>query len=316
MEVSRSLPLDILRLLFEFSASTSFNSALALSLVSKEVQRWTDPYLFETVQKTGENYSGIPETSLLGQLFMSNASPRIVVARSYVRTLAWDKFVPQDSYVKKALDIFPNLVQLCLWGNIFPYQPQDSFSRHFEITQTHTSLRRIATCLHNRSKAPPNGFGSPFWMNITHLQIRYLDAVSSSESAFQVPLFTSMSSLTHLALSPFASENDPDADLAFSRAKASFPPSLILCLLALKSSRVVAPMSIRSWLSEMTDACLKIDERIVMWWTIPKDDVDESAVVKSRDSFQEWCRVQDGAQTYWDMGEAILKRRREQLRNI
>ncbi|KAH8828888.1 hypothetical protein DL96DRAFT_1595869 [Flagelloscypha sp. PMI_526] len=147
-------------------------------------------------------------------------------------------------------------------------------------------------------------------MTITHLQVRFVTPISSSESAFQLPLFISMKSLTHLALSSLGDEEEPDANLAFSRAQGTFPPSLILCLLALTPS---GSSSLKHWFADMTDACLKVDERMVMWCMNREGDVDEIPVVRSNDSFQDWCRVTDGVQTFWDLGDAVLKRRRERV---
>ncbi|KAH8828890.1 hypothetical protein DL96DRAFT_1814195 [Flagelloscypha sp. PMI_526] len=310
MDTVHSLPLDILRLVFELSASTSVESAQVLSLVSKEVQRWTDPHLFQIVRKAGHNSFEISKTSLLEQMCMPDASPRIIVARNYVRSLVLDKFASKGSHFpEQALEIFPNLTQVCVWGNIFPLKGMGSLSQNFEITQSYPCLRRIATCLDSQANVPPNAFGSPSWMNITHLQVRSYRPISSDGSAFQLPLFISMTSLTHLALSRMIDKEEYNADLAFSRVRKTFPPSLILCLLDLMPSGTLA---INHWYRDMTNRCLKVDERIVMWWTGPKYDVGEM-VARTHNSFQDWCRVQDGEQTFWEMGEAVLKRRRERL---
>ncbi|KAH8828889.1 hypothetical protein DL96DRAFT_1789646 [Flagelloscypha sp. PMI_526] len=313
MEAIHGLPLDILRLLFEFSASTNIESAKVLSLVSKEVQSWTDPHLFQIVRKFGTNSSGISETSLLGQMCIPDASPRIILARNYVRSLVWDKSVPKGSYTEQALKLFPNLTQLCLWQNIFPANRKDPLKQDFETTQSYPSLRRVATCLYSQLSVPPNAFSSPFWMTITHLQVRSVIQISFMHSAFQLPLFIPMTSLTHLAISRFADVVELDTNLALSRVRGTFPPSLTLCLLDLMP---YGSVSLRHWFEDMTEACLKIDERIVMWWPDPRGDIDEMAVVRSNDPFQDWCRVQDGAQTFWEMGEAVLKRRRERLQAV
>ncbi|KAH8828898.1 hypothetical protein DL96DRAFT_1595904 [Flagelloscypha sp. PMI_526] len=312
MEENHNLPHDILRLLFEYSASTSTGSAKMLSLVSKEVQGWTDPYLFKTIQELGDTYSGISATSVLGRMLMTDASPRIVLARNYVRALAWRKFIPNLSYIRQALESFPNLTQLCLWGSLFPSHARGSNDRlfSFAVTQNYPSLRRVATCIESPSNISSNSFGSPFWMNITHLQVKYSRTISSSVSALELPLFTNMSSLTHLSLLCTAGGSEANTDLAFSRVRNNFPPSLILCLLDLK-----APLDVdrKHWLDEMASSSFKVDKRIVMWSSVLEDDADEVVVSDGSDGFQAWCEFQDGLQTFWEKGESVLKRRQDRL---
>ncbi|KAH8828958.1 hypothetical protein DL96DRAFT_1708131 [Flagelloscypha sp. PMI_526] len=314
MEASYNLPLDVLRLLFEFSASTSLESAKALSLTSKEVQLWTDPCIFETVYSF-DNSSGTSWRSPLEQLCMSNASPRIVRARNYVRAVAWEDFVPQVSSVEKALEYFPNLIQICLWDNLFPFRTQNEspHSHQFEITQMYPPLRRVTTCLDYRSNVPQNAFGSPFWMTITHLQVNYYGTVSSDDSPFQQPLFATMSSLTHLALSAMNQHSEPNADLALSLVKESFPPSLRVCLLALG-----APSGVDHsyWLAEMVRASQKIDERLIMWSFVEEDSLDEIVVTSGIPTFEAWGQVLNKGQTYWEAGEMVLKRRQERIHAV
>ncbi|KAH8828926.1 hypothetical protein DL96DRAFT_1595988 [Flagelloscypha sp. PMI_526] len=301
MEAVHNLPLDILRLLFEFSASASLETARTLSLVSKEVQRWADPHLFQVVQSTSDHSDlQIPRSSLLNQICMSDASPRLVLARHYVRAIAWREHVEETTHLQQALDNLPNLSQLCLWQNIFPFEPGKLKPNQLsEITQHYPALRRLATCLSERSCLPRSAFASPFWTTITHLQVNYYyAAISSGSSPFQLPLFTAMSSLTHLALLTKHPSREDD----------TFPPSLLLCLLNLVPPRDLE----RLGNSELLSTSRKIDERIVMVTFVDEDNSDEIIIVHSGDNFQDWCEVPDEVQTLWDKGEAILKRRREQ----
>ncbi|KAH8828921.1 hypothetical protein DL96DRAFT_1595974, partial [Flagelloscypha sp. PMI_526] len=291
--------------IFELSASTWRESAQALSLVSKEVQRWTDPYLFQIVKC--RFYSGEYSISLLDRVCMPDAPPRLVLARNYVRAIAWRSRVDKRSYIELALGKFPNLAQLCLWTNFFParadYQGGLSPSGSFLIDQKYPSLRRVATCMDTLLFLPPNAFRSPFWMSITHLHINYYRAISSQNSPFRMPL-----------LSPSTdNQNETNFDLAFSRVTATLPPSLKLCLLALPPPR--KPRI--PWIKEMVDTSQNFDERIVMWVMFPVNNMDELVGTERADNFRAWCGVQDGAYTYWEMGEAVLKKRQERrIRNI
>ncbi|KAH8828930.1 hypothetical protein DL96DRAFT_1708103 [Flagelloscypha sp. PMI_526] len=310
MKASHNLPLDILRLLFEFSASASFESAKSLSLVSREVQSWTDPHLFQIVH--GHIGNGCDEfwTCLLDEMCMPDASPRLILARNYVRAVAWKEMVDENSDIEKPLDHFSNLVQICLWSNFFPGQLDYPLHDRLEITQAYPSLRRVATCIFDERTTPLNAFGSPFWTAITHLQLLYHCPMSSPYSPFQSPLFATMPSLTHLALLSEGSGIELDVDLALSRVRDSFPKSLVLCLLRL---RVPFGSNEEYWTAEMANTSSKIDQRIVMWMGLSEINAGDM-VVTSDDNFQDWCGVHDGVQTIWDKGEAILKKR--QLRAV
>ncbi|KAH8828931.1 hypothetical protein DL96DRAFT_1595994 [Flagelloscypha sp. PMI_526] len=238
---------------------------------------------------------------------MSDASPRLILARNYVHAIAWRRTVRKQSNIEKILLHFPNLVQICFWRNIFPRQPNLSAPRNEcdEIPQTHPSLRRVSTCIFSERHVPRNTFGSPFWMAVTHLQLRYFLPMSSPDSPFQSPLLVDMPSLTHLALPAKGGSSEIDTNLALSRVRDSFPQSLILCLLALRE-----PLDTHGedWVMEMANAGLKVDRRIVIWsesCQVHSSDM----VVTHDDNFQEWCGLHDGVQTLWDKGEAILKRR-------
>ncbi|KAH8828932.1 hypothetical protein DL96DRAFT_1814231 [Flagelloscypha sp. PMI_526] len=213
MEPSHNLPLDVLRVLFEFSASASFETAKELSLVSKEVQHWfvmIDPHLFQIIQGSNQDSS---RTCLLDQMCMSDASPRLVLARNYVRAVAWELNVRNQSDIEKPLEHFPNLVQICLWRNIFPHQPNHTAPRSEwdEITQAYPSLRRVS--------------------NISGIIDQCLHLILQ----FTSPILVDMPSLTHLSLPAKGSDSERDTNLALSRVRDSFPPSLVLCLLALKA---------------------------------------------------------------------------------
>ncbi|KAH8828866.1 hypothetical protein DL96DRAFT_1595824, partial [Flagelloscypha sp. PMI_526] len=272
----------------------------------------TDPYLFQILYwRTASGYEEF-WNCLLYQMCMSSASPRLIRARNYVRAVTWEDNVPEQRGIETPLDHFPNLVQLCLCRNIFPHQPgHDSPpSDRFEITQRYPYLQRVATCIFHERNTPRNAFGSPFWASVTHLQLLYYRPMSSPESPFQSPLLATMPSLTHLALSPKTGNSELDVNLALSRVRSSFPPSLVLCILAL-----MAPLDVNEeyWTMETSNASLQVDQRIVMWSEYPQANASDMLVA---DSFEAWCAIPDRKQTFWDMGEAILKKRLVQAQAV
>ncbi|KAH8828868.1 hypothetical protein DL96DRAFT_1595829 [Flagelloscypha sp. PMI_526] len=236
MAAHHDLPLDVLRLLLEFSASTSLTTARTLSLVSKNVQHWTDPHLYRIVEGDSVNYSrseryGVPSVE---RLCSSDASPRIVLAR----------------HLRLCCDMGAKCAGQILSSNFF---------------------QQVAI------PAPP--------------LYRYVLS-------------------THLALTFMALESEHDTGLAFSRIRGTFPPSLILCLFDLAAPKNVDP---GKWFTEMAYTGLKVDDRIVLCSEVPEGNPDEMVVISLRDTFQEWCGVQDGVQTFWDLGESVLKGRQGML---
>ncbi|KAH8828918.1 hypothetical protein DL96DRAFT_1679452 [Flagelloscypha sp. PMI_526] len=277
MEASHNLPLDILRLLLEFSASASIKSAKALSLVSKEVQAWTDPHLFQIVK--GRFIDLKYRISLLDRMCMSDASPRLVLARNYVRAVAWRRFQDSSSQSSEELSV---------------------------IIQKYLALRRVAICIDSGLNVTPDAFESPFWTTVTHLYLNSYRPISSPRSSFQQCLFVTMPSLMHLALYVIVGPGEIDAELAFSRVTQTFPLSLKLCLFGFYHPRTGNKQPL---ITEMASISQKFDERIVMWSMIPEDNSDEVVGVSVDDSFQAWGVVQDEVQTFWQMGEAVLKKK-------
>ncbi|KAH8814508.1 hypothetical protein DL96DRAFT_1623974 [Flagelloscypha sp. PMI_526] len=246
-------------------------------------------------------------------MIMFDASPRLILARHHVRAVAWRERVWTATSLRQVLDNFPNISQLCLWNNLFPFDPEQlGPGERSEITQHYPALKRVATSLSARLYLPQSAFRSPFWMTITHLQVNYyMNGFSSKLSPFELPLFTSISSLSHLALLDMDIFGEDDLDLAFSRVKQTFPPLLFMCLLALM------PRFKRQdhWFadSKVISMSRKVDERIVMVSSPDEDNSDDIVVVQCKDNFPEWFAIQDGAQTLWEKGETVLKRRRERL---
>ncbi|KAH8798397.1 hypothetical protein DL96DRAFT_1720519 [Flagelloscypha sp. PMI_526] len=272
-----------IRLCTEFSASSNLESARTLSLVSQEVQLWTDPFLFRCICQ----HEFSTPYQLLDQMCSHYASPRLVRARSYVRAIGW-KSPMMERNLPQYLATLPNISQLCMWVQ----------TNYFTGGQTvYSSLRRLFS-----SASQTNSFNLPFWSTITHL---HLYTVRTMVETFEQPLFGSMIQLSHLAIGTLDRywKEEPDIAAAVECVRRAFPPSLRLCLLSLDIQ--VRPSN-HAQLQELCDG--KVDNRIVVCLpTKPTLQLNGLLVLNSRDhtTYLQWCVDQAESDTYWEKGEEI-----------
>ncbi|KAH8823524.1 hypothetical protein DL96DRAFT_278004 [Flagelloscypha sp. PMI_526] len=306
-------PLSVLQLLVSFSASCDIPTARALSLVSDNFQRWADIYLFSSLSETNCTEKSLVQ--LLDQMCNESASPRLIRAKQYVRSLAWLPLPgPSNPFVSKIpryLPHFPNLVQLCVWNGYLP-ELMARDPRLFDPQKSFPNLKRLHTCSFSASTLPRSGFQYPFWSTITHLQLELQYPIHDRESPFIKPLFTSLTQLTHLALGNPGRCFCPDGPeralkMVISRVQLAFPPSLILCLLNFGKELFAdeTQTQINALLSGETD------HRIVLW-SMPQFEGDDRVVsVESHgdDAFKVWCDLPDSQVTFWEAGEAVQRKR-------
>ncbi|KAH8799211.1 hypothetical protein DL96DRAFT_1638042 [Flagelloscypha sp. PMI_526] len=258
MDALQNLPLDLVRLILEVSASRRESSAVSLSLVFHQIQSWcaqVDPFLFRYIYcfKITQDTTPIPEW-----MCNSKASPRLIRARNYVEGIAWHPILGSTAALQVWLSTFPNLKQLCLWNDLFPII-LSTRSHQFNFERVYPALRRLCICL---------GRGDPFWRHITQLHIQILLALSSDRSLLRWPVLGDMPSLTHLVLDGCRSENEPNIAAALTRVKASWPASLRLCILFVN---IITDEETGEAVDERTGHILKwarsgrFDERLILW---------------------------------------------------
>ncbi|KAH8798426.1 hypothetical protein DL96DRAFT_886473 [Flagelloscypha sp. PMI_526] len=305
MQTQEELNVDVLRLLLEFAGSSSRSSALALSLVSHEVQSWMDPHLFKCIiqtEKTSAFHDGAlcKESQLLRNMAHTNASPRLVRARAYIRAIGWKIWGNFYPIIEECLPLFPNVEQVCFWNLIFPTRGDIDFTRIYP------SLRRICTCVDER--LPSRTFSEPFWSTVSHLHLRCVLQLSADDSPFREPIFEGMPSLTHLIVdcSLLSRAKYVDRILTGSQASLTSPPNLKLCILGL---RLVREEAITRELESARREVL--DERIVLWseeWEPWSDIIFPKSTDEDR-ILDLWSSVQFERKTLWDMGEEVLSER-------
>ncbi|KAH8825846.1 hypothetical protein DL96DRAFT_1610076 [Flagelloscypha sp. PMI_526] len=165
------VPLDVLRVLFEHAASADHTTACTLSLVSHEIQSWTDPLMFRFLN-SHKDHVLVP---IFKNMCGPTPSPRLLRARSYVRGIAWNS----ENYLAEMAD--------------------DPWS--FDFLHSFPSLHRVRTGIWSTTLFPVKSLENPFWMSITHFHVDLQVPISSLESPFaREKLFSHMIKLTHLAI--------------------------------------------------------------------------------------------------------------------
>ncbi|KAH8798438.1 hypothetical protein DL96DRAFT_1720558 [Flagelloscypha sp. PMI_526] len=171
-------------------------------------------------------------------------SPRLRLARQHVRILTWKPWDSESTFrnLPHYLNNLPNLVELCFWEN---FLPEFITLPGLDFETVYPKLKRIHTGSWTLQGLPPKGFDYPFWSTVTHLQIHPQFALHTETSAFTLPLFVSMKSLTHLAIGEPVTysrieegERNVALDTTINRVLACFPPSLQLCLLSIPSDLI------------------------------------------------------------------------------
>ncbi|KAH8822145.1 hypothetical protein DL96DRAFT_344188 [Flagelloscypha sp. PMI_526] len=303
-----NLPFDIIRVIFEFSASAHTTGALALTLVSREVQSWSDPHLFKFLV---DSEKGSRAFQSLEDMSSDGASPRLIRAREYVRAVAHRFRVWKVSFLQQYLALLPNIQRLYLWLIPFPNKEHDEM---FNFSQVHPSLREVSILLPDAYDLAHNAFSRPFWSKITHLQVSPQSPLSYAASPFAVAsLFAGMSSLTHLVIEDRILR-DVDANTAVSRVVASLPASRELCLLPVfqPPQPFICVADGRTWNRIIQGT---MSDRIVVWWDgsidfVPPKPTEDLVHMDSNSLLRYWWDPRDGELTFWERGEAILKKRR------
>ncbi|KAH8831750.1 hypothetical protein DL96DRAFT_1678099 [Flagelloscypha sp. PMI_526] len=300
---------DILRLLLEFPASCDRSIASNLSLVSKETQLWADPHLFRFLVR-GTQYDDSKIILLADDMCSDRASPRLVRARSYVHVLVFAVSEAGSMYdnLTRYFTLFPNLVNLCVWDNYLP----ELFELHIALRDVDPPrLRRIHTCSSSLESLPPQGFDYPLWRHITYLHLNIDYAICTEASPFSRPLFKTMRSLTHLAIGPgsFADmevETERGIALTISRATASFPATLELCLLSFPPELISDHPSLR------IDSIRLGEVPEIVLWSMPYHKAEFILDVDSHgsDTLSVWSGAPVGKMTFWEAGSEIQRRRK------
>ncbi|KAH8806668.1 hypothetical protein DL96DRAFT_1631302 [Flagelloscypha sp. PMI_526] len=290
---SQSLPLELTREIFEHAVLFNREDRYSLSLVARSVQRWTDPYAFQTIVITTRDHT----ESLLEMFSWPDKSLRLTRILSFVRTLAsnyynyhhrlhWDQLVHH----------FPGLVVLYLRDSSKDFVEDVGDVTVFQPPSLH-NLRRIG-----------GGYGSRTlrgsWacaQDITHLD---LTSLSCDEwAACENRGISQLSRLKYLSFDLNYSESLEEIQDHLQRLPPMFPPSLLLCLVVANPEPKEA--------AHLSRFAYELDDRMLLCGSFPpKSDAEWILKANLIHDFDEWNGNCQEDRTYWVRGLNMVTRRR------
>ncbi|KAH8809569.1 hypothetical protein DL96DRAFT_1628536, partial [Flagelloscypha sp. PMI_526] len=218
-----SLPLDIIREIFEHAAHENYADRFLLSLVSRLVQQWTDSLAFRAVFVISNRLAEKTQAMLV----LSPKSARLLRVLSYVRTLV---IVNYEFHVlwERLASSFPCLVVFYSTASDEDFVGQaDPDQPGFEPPSIPT-LRRIG-----------GGYGCNIlrgWWRcaqmLTHLDLT--DMFTRNWDTLEDRGIRFLSSLTHLAFDLDSQESSQGMQEDLQILPPCFPPSLLLCIVNLR----------------------------------------------------------------------------------
>lgn len=274
------LPIELLQEILLFLAVNNHNQARSLRLVSRHVNIWMLPILFQSVSLTTPGHvthftsTLLPKRRIYIPLLRSNlhTTPR-PLSSYYVRSLAMvinarlpsmevamAKVAPALTNLQNLAITSQNLTSHAHWLRKFPIHPQNIMLLHFGRPQY-------------------VNFGEPLFKQVTHLYTSVLDGHRRSSVA-DIP------ELTHLAVHTRFHLDDPRA-LSVSRsliATLRALPRLKMLILTI-DAEMTDDVKLQTW-KVLLEPCLA-DERfyLVPYFVHPR---------------LEWNLVVSGSQSVWD----------------
>ncbi|KAH8826087.1 hypothetical protein DL96DRAFT_1607142 [Flagelloscypha sp. PMI_526] len=212
-----SIPVEIARLIVQF-ASHSLSTSCSLSLVSRQVQTWSDPFLFCTmiISKTQEVSQKM--RTFIDSFVSSVPSDRLCRARRYVQIVATLQFNDPDETLYRFLGCCSHLFSVCVWCHVVP----SSFSALHIPTLRWLSLSGWEI---------PLSFASPVFQSISHLDLT--GVFFSDWSDIWEANLAFIPNLSHLLLNASGPSDIVDGEV-LSTISSHLTPSIRLVLLAVK----------------------------------------------------------------------------------
>ncbi|KAH8833334.1 hypothetical protein DL96DRAFT_1677500 [Flagelloscypha sp. PMI_526] len=175
------IPTDIAAPCVALAAEMDISTAKSLTFVSKQVQQWADPYVWNCVT--------VNSNKLAGRLSVLLQQPGFITKRAgWIRTFASSGQVETECLPLNMILALPKLKSFSHWNRRLPCPKR---SPDFPST-----LRRISCCPHllNADSVSNNiDFNLPVFQHLTHLDVRGSTDIGQNWS----PLKT-LSCLTHL----------------------------------------------------------------------------------------------------------------------
>ncbi|KAH8826089.1 hypothetical protein DL96DRAFT_1816531 [Flagelloscypha sp. PMI_526] len=219
-----NIPKDIAREIIELAAlpttDLSLRNATRLSLVSHEVQKWADKFLYRHIVFPYIRLSA--RAAFFVETFVSdNPSLRMIRARSLVYTFSSRQSEDSLNHVGRFIALCSHLFSLALVS----MRPTPLI-----LNLTIPSLRRMTF----NSFHPVDSFQSPLFRPLTHLDLCASEIAQWEQ--LRTAGLTQMEYLSHLVLR--ATKSDQQLETVIIEAMTFLQPSLRLLLLVLDESLV------------------------------------------------------------------------------
>ncbi|KAH8804182.1 hypothetical protein DL96DRAFT_636027 [Flagelloscypha sp. PMI_526] len=279
MKSFQDVPVDIARLIFESAAVSDRSTACALSCVSREVQFWSDPFLFRNVVIQDEGTVREAMLEFIDNFISEDPPSRILRARDYVQRFSTKQDNDQENRIPKFIGLCTALESLCLWtlDLTAPFLPINI-----------PSLRKISFSSFDKG---PQTFNVPLFHSVTHLEIDSADPISIWKAEL-----SSMSSLTHLVL-VLLDQNK--IATAISTVSCSLPSHLQVLLLVMRRTE------------QSSLEGISYDERIVIGVSLRSNEVPSESNSYAEYVYEEdwaaWTGETSEVDTCWAKAELLLR---------
>ncbi|KAH8818787.1 hypothetical protein DL96DRAFT_1621942 [Flagelloscypha sp. PMI_526] len=265
------LPAELAMLIVNFAAASCPAAAANLSLVSRQV----GPHIFQNIV-VRDNIRVLEESGGRFDLVIAEvASPRLLRARTYVRTFSTQQFGNMDKGTYTFITLCPNIFSIALWGAPLP----------LGLTSLSIStLRRMAF-----QETKGLSLQSPLFKTVTHL-----DLVDWNFSRLPTLGVQGMASLTHLVLSSWSIDVSHVEEEMLKGAA----PSLRLLILRLNQDYPIPVEDLRNYVP-----CV-----------LPVTNPEEEAIhgiasldVCGHEAFKAWTGEIPEEESFWVKAEKLLE---------
>ncbi|KAH8829821.1 hypothetical protein DL96DRAFT_904968 [Flagelloscypha sp. PMI_526] len=289
------IPVDIVREILEHLACIADPSRFNVSLVSRTVQQWTDPYVLDRIIiRSNEKWD-----EFAAMLQAENLAPRMKQAFLFLRIFAVVSRIGtklQHMTMDQLLQLFPRL-------EIIYASPTGSQSMH----HPHAALRRIGAAFGITWLRGIQSADDFCHWNITHLD---LVPMRPEEWSDLVNLgLPTLNTLTHVCCDLEVPSTISDIHTHLQVLATALPPSLLLCLVNIHFEDVQI-----GDLEERYEVGL--DDRILLCSRSGSDNWNSGDMgpwilaADLMNDFEEWNGAVIEKETYWSRGLDMVKLRR------
>ncbi|KAH8804179.1 hypothetical protein DL96DRAFT_636006 [Flagelloscypha sp. PMI_526] len=279
------VPLDIARLIVENAAVSDRSTACALSRVSREVQFWSDPFLFRIIVIQGEGTVSKAMGDFINNFISENPTQRILRAQSYVKMFSSRQKSDEENRIPRFIARCTTLEALCLWT----LGLNSSF-----MSINIPSLRRISfSCF----RKWPQTFRVPLFRSATHLEIDSADGAGMWDAGLP-----SISTLTHAVL---VVPEGTVTKSVLSTISSQLPPQLEVLLLVMRKNEKASLEGVSH------------DDRIVIGISLwPGENLSENSSDEKyvyEDEWDTWAGEKPEEHTCWAKAEGMLRYKRSKV---